>query len=516
VIRIPALFVVSVVAAFGQQVSFDRDIRPIMSDTCFRCHGPDASSRMANMRLDLREEALKPKPHGTPIVPGDTEHSEIIQRIFAKDGRVMPPPFAHKELTETQKQTIRRWVEQGAKYEIHWSYVPVNRPQVPNIPGVANPIDAFIQARLAQDGLKPSPEADRRTLIRRVMLDLTGLAPKPAEIAAFVSDNAPDAYEKLVDRLLASPAYAEKQAVRWLDAVRYADTAGYHGDVERPAWPYRDYVLDAFRDNKPFDVFTREQLAGDLMPNATVEQKIASAYNRMGRTSAEGGLQPKEYLAKYGAERVRTVSTNWLGTTMGCSECHNHKFDPVLTKDFYSMKAFFADVKETGLVPDFGPDAFAPKMPVYNPGQKERIDALKNQIQSEKSELDRKADAMATERTHESQPCLGIERGPHAPVPRHRQGPAPVMGDPGLRRSRKRLTQRLAQPLVDTGILLVLGGDRIRQQPREGLPQQDLLGLLGGVGAQRAQLRVGQVSPLAQEERHDVHFRQRRIRVERV
>ncbi len=357
---------------------------------------------MANMRLDIREEALKPKRHGTPIVPGDPEHSEIIQRVFAKDGRVMPPPFAHKELTEAQKQTIRRWVEQGAKYEIHWSYRPVVRPTVPKITGAenpgVNPIDAFIQARLAQDGLKPSPEADRRILIRRVTLDLTGLAPKPDEIAAFVADNSPDAYERLVDRLLASPAYAEKRAVRWLDAVRYADTAGYHGDVERPAWPYRDYVLRAFRDDKPFDVFTREQIAGDLLPNATVEQKVASAYNRMGRTSAEGGLQPKEYLAKYGAERVRTVSTNWLGTTMGCSECHNHKFDPVLTKDFYSMKAFFADVKETGLVPDFGPDAFAPKMPVYKPGEKERIDALKEQIQSKKSELDRKADAMAVER----------------------------------------------------------------------------------------------------------------------
>jgi uncharacterized protein DUF1553/uncharacterized protein DUF1549/cytochrome c len=396
-IRLAALFALSVVA-FGQQVSFDRDIRPIMSDTCFRCHGPDASSRMANMRLDLREEALKPKMHGTPIVPGDTEHSEIIQRVFAKDGHVMPPPFAHKELTEAQKQTIRRWVEQGAKYETHWSYTPVNRPRVPEVSGAANPIDAFIRARLAQDGMKPSPEADRRTLIRRVTLDLTGLAPKPDEIAAFVADNSPGAYQKLVDRLLASPAYAEKQAVRWLDAVRYADTAGFHGDVERPAWPYRDYVLRAFRENKPFDVFTREQLAGDLMPNATVEQKIASAYNRMGRTSAEGGLQPKEYLAKYGAERVRTVSTNWLGTTMGCSECHNHKFDPVLTKDFYAMKAFFADVKETGLVPDFGPDAFAPKMPVYQPGQKQRIDALNQQIQREKSELDRKADGLANDR----------------------------------------------------------------------------------------------------------------------
>lgn len=384
--------------AFGQQVSFDRDIRPIMSDTCFRCHGPDASSRMANMRLDIREEALKPHRNGTPIVPGDTAHSEIIQRVFAKDGHIMPPPFAHKELTEAQKDTIRRWVEQGAKYEVHWSYLPVTRPPVPDVPGAKNPIDAFIQARLAQDGLKPSPEADRRTLIRRVTLDLTGLAPTREEIAAFVSDNSPDAYPKLVDRLLATPAYAEQRAVRWLDAVRYADTAGFHGDVARPAWPYRDYVLRAFRDNKPFDVFTREQLAGDLMPNATVEQKIASAYNRMGRTSAEGGLQPKEYLAKYGAERVRTLSMNWLGTTMGCSECHNHKFDPVLTKDFYSMKAFFADVKETGLVPDFGPDAFAPKMPVYRPGEKEKIDALSERVKSEKSDLDRKADALADAR----------------------------------------------------------------------------------------------------------------------
>ncbi|HEY1946335.1 MAG TPA: PSD1 and planctomycete cytochrome C domain-containing protein [Bryobacteraceae bacterium] len=391
-----ALFALPLVA-FGQQVSFDRDIRPIMSDTCFRCHGPDVSSRMANMRLDLREEALKPRRNGTPIVPGDTEHSEIIQRIFAKDGHIMPPPFAHKELTAKQKDTIRQWVAQGAKYETHWSYVPVKRPPVPG-GATSNPIDAFIQARLTQDGLKPSPEADRRTLVRRVTLDLTGLAPTSAEAAAFVSDNSPDAYEKLVDRLLASPAYAEQQAVRWLDAVRYADTAGYHSDSPRPAWPYRDYVLRAFRDNKPFDVFTREQLAGDLMPNATVEQKVASAYNRMGRTSAEGGVQPKEYLAKYGAERVRTLSTTWLGSTMACSECHNHKFDPILTKDFYSMKAFFADVQEKGLVPDFGPDAFAPKMPVYKPGEKEKIDALNQKIQSEKNELDRKADALAAER----------------------------------------------------------------------------------------------------------------------
>jgi hypothetical protein len=395
-VAVPAISV----AASGQQVSFDRDIRPIMSDTCFRCHGPDASSRMANMRLDIREEALKPKRNGTPLVPGDAEHSEIIQRIFAKDGRVMPPPFAHKELTEKQKDTIRRWVEQGATYEVHWSYTPVSRPAVPLVNGAAkaNPIDAFIQARLAQEGLRPSPEADRRVLIRRVTLDLTGLAPTPEETAAFVANNSADAYEKLVDRLLASPAYAEKQAVRWLDAVRYADTAGYHSDGTRPAWPYRDYVLRAFRDNKPFDVFTREQIAGDLLPNATVEDKIASAYNRMGRTSAEGGLQPKEYLAKYGAERVRALSTNWLGSTMGCAECHNHKFDPFLTKDFYAMKAFFSDIKEDGMVPDTGPDAFAPTMAVYKPGEKERIDALKTTIQNAKGDLDKRADALNAER----------------------------------------------------------------------------------------------------------------------
>jgi hypothetical protein len=355
---------------------------------------------MANMRLDLREEALKPKRNGTPIVPGDPEHSEIIQRIFAKGARVMPPPYAHKELTEKQKDTIRRWVEQGAKYEIHWSYVPVTRPLVPKVSGTAvdNPIDAFIQARLAEDGLKPSSEADRRTLLRRVTLDLTGLAPTAEQTAAFIADNSPDAYRKVVDHLLASPEYAEKQAVRWLDAVRYADTAGYHSDGTRPAWPYRDYVLKAFRDNKPFDVFTREQIAGDLLPDATVEDKVASAYNRMGRTSAEGGLQPKEYLAKYGAERVRALSTNWLGSTMGCSECHNHKFDPILTKDFYSMKAFFADVKEKGLVRDYGPDAFDPKIPVYKPGQKEKLDALARKIKKERTQLDQKADEHAAER----------------------------------------------------------------------------------------------------------------------
>ena len=392
--------VASVPADDPSRVSFNRDIRPIMSGTCFRCHGPDASSRMAGMRLDIRDEALKPKAHGTPIIPGDPANSEVVQRIFAADGRIMPPASAHKELTAEQKDTIRRWIAEGAKYEGHWAYQPVTRPPVPAVSGakILNPIDAFVQTRLAKEGLKPSEEADRRILIRRVTLDLTGLAPEPAQVEAFLRDRSPDAFEKVVNRLLDSPAYAEHEAVGWLDAVRYADTAGYHSDGDRPAWPYRDYVLKAFRENKPFDQFTREQLGGDLMPNATTEQKIASAYNRMGRTSAEGGLQPKEYFAKYGADRVRALGANWLGSTLGCAECHDHKFDPVLTKDFYALKAFFADVKEDGLVADTGPDAFSPKMPVYQAGEKERIDNLIRQIAAAKTELDAKADGLAERR----------------------------------------------------------------------------------------------------------------------
>ncbi len=269
---------------------------------------------MANLRLDIREEALKTSKAGvTPIVPGDPDKSAIVQRVFATGAKIMPPVFAHKMLTEAQKQTLKRWVSEGAAYEGHWAYQPVTRPAVPNPANakapIRNPIDAFIQDRLAREGLAPSPEADRRTLLRRVTLDLTGLPPTPAEMDAFLKDQSANAYEAVVDRLLASQGYAEMQAMRWLDAVRYADSAGFHGDNLWPAWPYRDYVLRAFRDNKPFDQFTREQIAGDLIPDATIEQKVASAYNRLNRASAEGGIQPKEYLAKYGADRVRTLST---------------------------------------------------------------------------------------------------------------------------------------------------------------------------------------------------------------
>ena len=397
------------VGAQSDRVSFNRDLRPILSDTCFRCHGPDRSARKADMRLDVRDEATRPTRSGhVPIVPGDPDKSEIIRRIFSTSANVMPPKSAHKELTPAQKDTFRRWVAEGAVYEGHWSYQPVKRPAAPP-PGdgsrVRNPIDRFIQDRLRREGLTPADEADKRTLLRRVTLDLAGLVPTPEEMRAFLDDAAPDAYERAVDRLLASPRYAEQRAMHWLDAVRYADTAGFHGDNPIPAWPYRDYVLKAFRDNVPFNRFTREQIAGDLLPNATIDQRVATAYNRLNRTSAEGGLQAKEYLAKYGADRVRTLSAVWLGSTLGCAECHDHKFDPFLTKDFYAMKAFFADVQETGLVPDRGTRAWGAKLALPSEAQQRELTALDAKLREARAQL---AEA-ATLRTADEEEAQEIE-----------------------------------------------------------------------------------------------------------
>jgi len=382
-------------AAEPDRASFNRDIRPIMSDTCFRCHGPDRNARQAGMRLDIREEATRPTRSGRiPIVPGDPDKSEIIKRVFADGATVMPPRAAHKELTQAQKDTLRRWVADGAVYEGHWAYQPVTRPAVPAVADasrIENPIDRFIQDRLRREGLMPAHRADKRTRLRRVTLDLTGLPPTPDEMRAFLADGTPDAYEKVVDRLLSSPQYAEQRTIRWLDAVRYADTAGFHGDNPIPAWPYRDYVLQAFLKNRPFDEFTREQIAGDLLPDATVQQRVASAYNRLNRTSAEGGLQPREYLAKYGADRVRTLSAVWMGSTLGCAECHDHKFDPFLSKDFYAMKAFFADIQETGLVPDRGARAWGATLALPTEAQRLDIARLDTKIATARSHLDEAA-----------------------------------------------------------------------------------------------------------------------------
>jgi hypothetical protein len=335
------------------KVEYNRDVRPILSDTCFLCHGPDKNTRKAKLRLDLRDEAIAREA----FVPGKPDESELVKRILTTDeDDMMPPPDSHKHLTVEQKETLRRWIAEGAEYQPHWAYVIPTRPEAPAVKNrkwVRNAIDSFVIQNLEAKNLKPSREADRRTLLRRLSLDLIGLPPTPEEIAAFVADKDPRAYEKQVERLLASPHFGERMAVPWLDTARFSDTVGYHGDQNQRIFPYRDYVIASFNQNKPFDKFTIEQLAGDLLPNPTVEQRVATGFNRLNMMTREGGAQPKEYLAKHAADRVRTVGTTWLGSTMGCAECHDHKFDPITSRDFYSMAAFFADVKQWGVYNDY-------------------------------------------------------------------------------------------------------------------------------------------------------------------
>jgi mono/diheme cytochrome c family protein len=324
-------------------VTFNAHIRPILSDSCFACHGFDANKREAGLRLDTPEgayAALTDSDSKHAIVPGDPNRSEVFARITTEDPeQQMPPPTFHKDpLDEREVALVRRWIEQGAKYEKHWSFEPVRRvdPPVPakHAEQVANPIDAFVLDRLAREGVEPSPIAARHTLLRRLSLDLTGLPPSLEQIEAFVSDDSPDAHAKLVERLLASPRYGERMAVWWLDVARYADTVGYHGDQTSRVFPYRDYVIKAFNDNKPFDRFTMEQLAGDLLENPTDEQRIATGFLRLNLMTREGGAQPGEYMAKYMGDRIRALGGAWLGLTTGCAECHDHKFDPVSAKDY--------------------------------------------------------------------------------------------------------------------------------------------------------------------------------------
>jgi len=335
------------------EIQYNRDIRPILSENCYACHGPDKNQRKAKLRLDQREVALELKA----IVPGKPSDSKIVQHIFSADPEeIMPPPKTQKTLTAAQKDLIKRWIAAGAEYEPHWAYIPLHRPEVPAVKRtdwIKNPIDNFILHILETKNIQPSPEADKRVLLRRLSLDLIGLPPTSNELKAFLADKSRDAYERQVDRLLSSPHFGECMAVPWLDIARFADTVGYHGDQNQNVFPYRDYVIQAFNRNKPFDQFTIEQLAGDLLPVPSIESEVATCFNRLNMVTREGGAQPKEYLAKYAADRVRTVSMAWLGSTMGCAECHDHKFDPFSTKDFYSMEAFFADLKQWGVYADY-------------------------------------------------------------------------------------------------------------------------------------------------------------------
>jgi hypothetical protein len=333
-------------------VSFSREIRPILSDNCFQCHGFDPKNRKAGRRLDTLEGAVAELDGVRALVPGDLKSSEMWQRMITSDeDELMPPPKSHKKLTEVQKQKIRRWIEEGAKYEGHWSFLPVGAVRVPEVKNQAWPrgeVDRFVLSRLEQEGMEASGEADAATLIRRVTLDLTGLPPTPEEVRAFCSDQSEGAYERLVKRLLDSPRYGERMAVEWMDAARYADTHGFNNDSARSMWRWRDWVIDSFNANLPYDRFITEQLAGDLLPQATVDQRIATGFCRNHVINSEGGIIKEEYRVEYVADRVRTMSTAWLGLTMECVRCHDHKFDPLTQKNYYSLFAFFNSVPEHG------------------------------------------------------------------------------------------------------------------------------------------------------------------------
>lgn len=355
------------------EVEFNRDIRPILSDRCFTCHGPDANNRKTALRLDSAESTA------SVLQPGSPAASKLYQRISSDDASTrMPPAYAgHAKLSDSEIAKIGAWIEQGAEWQGHWSFVTPRRPSTPDVSDPAwvhNPIDAFVLARLDREELEPSPPASREKLLRRVSLDLTGLPPTPHELDAFLADPSPRAYEHAVGRLLASPRYGERMAIRWLDAARYADTNGYQTDAPREMWRWRDWVIDAFNENKPFDEFTLEQLAGDMLPGATLDQIVATGFNRNHRANGEGGIIPEEYAVEYVVDRVETTSTVWLGLTLGCARCHDHKYDPFSQKEFYQLYGYFNNLPERGNAFKYGNSPPFIKAPTQS--QKEKLDRL--------------------------------------------------------------------------------------------------------------------------------------------
>ncbi|HKD04805.1 MAG TPA: DUF1553 domain-containing protein [Bryobacteraceae bacterium] len=354
-------------AALAAPVDFNSEIRPILSGHCYTCHGPDVAARKSSLRLDSEAGAK------AAIRPGDPAQSELIRRVTATDARRMPPAWAGKAaLSERDIDLLKRWISEGARWQQHWSFIPPKRSDQ------SATLDTFVLNRLQKEGLKPAPPADRRTLIRRVSLDLTGLPPTPDEVDAFVNDSSPDAYNKVVDRLLASPRYGERMAERWLDNARYADSNGYQTDGERFMWRWRDWVIDAYNGNKPYDQFTVEQIAGDLLPNARPDQIIATGFNRNHRGNGEGGIIPEEYAVEYVVDRVETTSDVFLGLTLGCARCHNHKYDPFTQKEFYQMYAFFNNVPERGKAFKYGNSP--PVIPAPTPDQQAKLAALDQKL----------------------------------------------------------------------------------------------------------------------------------------
>ena len=393
IILFAALSVVTL-QANAQTVRFDRDIRPILSDKCFHCHGPDEERREADLRLDLEGPAKE-----SVIVPGNADQSELVRRVFSKDAdEMMPPPAAKKPLTSDEIDLLKRWVEQGAEWTDHWAFLAPQRGEVPNAAATLdeadssrlkhwsnNAIDQFILARLQEKGLTPNNEAKRSTLIRRVTFDFTGLPPTRAEVDAFVNDKSDDAYEKVVDRLLKSPHYGERMALMWLDAARYGDTSVFHADGPRDMWAWRDLVVKFYNDNKPFDQFSIEQLAGDLIPDATVEQRVASGFNRNNGTTDEGGAIAEEYRVEYAVDRVKTTSTVWLGLTMECSQCHDHKYDPISQKDYYRFYSFFNVSADGGMQTRNG--NADPVVKVPDPQKEAKLPATREQLTTVERQL---------------------------------------------------------------------------------------------------------------------------------
>ncbi|HEY0074051.1 MAG TPA: DUF1549 domain-containing protein, partial [Abditibacteriaceae bacterium] len=377
------------------KLRFNKDIRPILSNSCFLCHGPDEKKRSAKLRLDVREAAIE---HGA-LVPGKPDESELLKRVMAHGDEQMPPPDSVKpRLTDRQIATLRQWILEGAEYEPHWAFASIAEvapPIVANKTWPKNPIDNFILARLESEKIQPSSPADKATLLRRVHLDLTGLLPTPDEVRAFENDKAPDAYEKVVDKLLASPHYGERWGRHWLDQARYADSNGYTFDNERPMWPYRDWVIKAFNDDMPFDQFTIEQLGGDLLPNPTKSQLIATAFHRNTGINEEGGTDPEQFRVEATVDRTNTTATVWLGLTMGCAQCHTHKFDPITHKEYFQMFAFFnnnEDVNNKGATIAVARDEVFGKAQPISPA-----DVAKAQEAWEKKELARLAPQAATQ-----------------------------------------------------------------------------------------------------------------------
>ncbi len=379
----------------AQDINFNRDIRPILSDKCFYCHGPDEGHREADLRLDLEQAA-----HDYAIVPNQPDESEFIARITSTDvDEVMPPQDSGKGLKKQEIAILERWIDEGAHYDGHWSFTPPSKaglPEVANVDWVRNPIDRFVLAKLETQGMEPSPELDRARLLRRLSLDLTGLPPTPEEVTTFLNDSSAMAYERAVDRLLDSERYGERMALVWLDAARYADTNGYQNDNPREMWIWRDWVIDAYNHNMPFDQFTIEQLAGDMLPNATVNQKIASGFHRNHRINSEGGVIPEEYRVEYVIDRVSTTGTVWLGMTLECARCHSHKYDPISQEEFYQLFSYFNNVPENGR--DGSSGNAAPMLTIPIPTMKSQLDDARRRLDRLKEQYSTDTDALIAER----------------------------------------------------------------------------------------------------------------------